>query len=88
MNNVSDDTNLLCALGFLQSRWLPTAKFQDYGGKKKDSVHITTALAKILQMSVNRSVRLLKECLRNRSNVSDVGHLISPGVFCSSDLCK
>ena len=34
--NVLDDTNLLCALGFLQSKWSPTAKFQDYGGKKKN----------------------------------------------------
>ena len=83
MNNVLDDTNLLCALGFLQSKWLPTARFQDYGGKKKESVHITTAFAKILQTSVNRSVRLLKEFLRNRHNVSDVGSLLSPGFFCS-----
>ena len=39
MNNVSDDTNLLCALGFLQSKWLPTARFQDYGGKRIGSHH-------------------------------------------------
>ena len=79
MNNVSDDTNLLCALGFLQSKWLPTARFQDYGGKRFDSHH-----HRICKNSPNECEpfsALVKKILRNRKQCFGCWKLAELRVF-------